>query len=48
MCFGIVSLPSAVLSGLSGGNQNTTSVKQARNTQGNVRMYDENTSFLFM
>ena len=33
-----INLPNAVLSGLSGGNQKTTKVRQARNTQGNVSM----------
>ena len=31
-------LPKAVLSGLSGGSQNTTRVRQAKNTQGRVRI----------
>ena len=40
--------PSDVLSGLSGGSQNTRSVSVARKTQGSVRMYVENTIFLFI
>ena len=38
--------PSDVLSGLCGGNQNTATVRQERNTQGRVRMYVEKTIFL--
>ncbi len=38
-------IPKAVRSGLSGGNQNTTSVRHARNTQGMVSMYVESTIF---
>ena len=35
---GCAYVPSPVLSGRSGGMQNTTSVRKAKNTQGNVKM----------
>ena len=41
-------VPRDVLSGLSGGSQNTSSVRVARNTHGNVKMYVENTIFLLI
>ena len=40
-------LPKAVRSGLSGGSQKTTNVRQARNTHGIVSMYVESTFFLW-
>ena len=39
-------IPKAVRSGLSGGSQKTTNVRQARNTHGIVSMYVESTFFL--
>lgn len=43
-----MNLPRPVLSGLSGGSQNTTSVRKAKNIQGRVKMYDEKTTFRVM